>query len=89
MNTDKERKSLARRAWRLFAGLCAALAFTYWAGREFGLGHDELFGYLLASVVVVLGAALVGALLFVVIAVVRRIRRGQDSPSKNLLNRGR
>src|SRR4051794_20938655 len=40
----------ARRTLRLLLTLLIALGAAYWAGRELGLGNDELLGYLLLSV---------------------------------------
>jgi len=57
---------------RLLFTLLLALAASYWAGREFGLGNDELLGYLLASVGLIVASAVVGALLFGVTRLFRR-----------------
>ena len=46
-----------RRPWRALFGLLAALVGSYWVGRQLGLGNDELVGYLLASVSIVIAAA--------------------------------
>ncbi|HET6471971.1 MAG TPA: hypothetical protein VFG38_09015 [Pseudomonadales bacterium] len=65
--------SSARRPIRLFVTLVLAMGVTYYGGREFGLGNDELIGFLLASVGLVAAAGVVGLLLF---GVLRLIRRG-------------
>ena len=49
-----------------------AFAATYWAGQEFGLNEDELFGYVLASVGLVVASALVALLLFGIVRLFRR-----------------
>ncbi|HEY6599158.1 MAG TPA: hypothetical protein VIZ30_07590 [Pseudomonadales bacterium] len=64
--------SARRRGWRLPLTLLIAFAATYWAGQEFGLGDDELFGYVLASVGLVVASALVALLLFGVVRLFRR-----------------
>ena len=61
-----------RRPWRTLFGLVAALVGSYWVGRQLGLGNDELVGYLLASVSIVIAAGLVALLLFGVIRLFRR-----------------
>lgn len=61
-----------RRPWRTLLGLVAALVGSYWVGRQLGLGNDELAGYLLASVSIVIAAGLVALLLFGVIRLFRR-----------------
>jgi hypothetical protein len=64
--------SPARRALRLFFTLLLAFAASYWAGRELGLGNDELLGYLLASVALIVASGVVAALLFGVTRLFRR-----------------
>ena len=61
-----------RRPWRTLFGLLAALVGSYWVGRRLGLGNDELVGYLLASVSIVIAAGLVALLLFGLIRLFRR-----------------
>ena len=70
-STDNEPR-FTRRPWRTLLGLLAAFAGSYWIGRQLGLGNDELVGYLLASVSIVVAAALVALLLFGVIRWFRR-----------------
>ena len=70
-STDNEPR-FTRRPWRALLGLLTALAGSYWIGRQLGLGNDELVGYLLASVSIVVAAALVALLLFGVIRWFRR-----------------
>jgi apolipoprotein N-acyltransferase len=69
--TDNDRR-FTRRPWRTLVGLLAALAVSYWIGRQLGLGNDELIGYLLASVSLVIAAGLVALLLFGLIRWLRR-----------------
>jgi hypothetical protein len=57
---------------RLFVTLVAALAATYVGGREFGLSNDELIGFLLASVLLVIAAGVVGFALFGLLRLFRR-----------------
>jgi hypothetical protein len=64
--------SPARRTLRLLFTLLLAFAASYWAGREFGLGNDELLGYLLASVGLIVASGVVAALLFGVTRLFRR-----------------
>jgi hypothetical protein len=58
---------------RLFVTLLLALVATYVGGREFGLGNDELIGFLIASAELVLAAGVVGLVLF---GLLRLFRRG-------------
>ncbi len=62
----------ARRTLRLLFALLLALAASYWAGRVFGLGNDELLGYLLASVGLIVASGVVALLLFGVTRLFRR-----------------
>ena len=62
----------ARRTLRLLFALLLALAASYWAGRVFGLGNDELLGYLLASVGLIVASGVVASLLFGVTRLFRR-----------------
>ena len=64
--------SARRRGWRLTLTLLIAFAATYWAGQEFGLNDDELFGYVLASIGLVVASALVALLLFGIARLFRR-----------------
>jgi hypothetical protein len=64
--------SSARRTLRLLLALLLALAASFWAGRVFGLGNDELLGYLLASVGLIVASGVVAALLFAVTRLLRR-----------------
>ena len=61
-----------RRTLRILVGLLVALAATYWAGRTMGLGNDELLGYLLASVGLVVGSGLAALVLFGLVRLFRR-----------------
>ena len=70
-STEREPPN-SRRQIRLFVTLLLAVAVTYYGGREFGLGNEELIGYLLASVALVIGAGIVGLLLFGVLRLIRR-----------------
>lgn len=58
----------------MLVALLVALAGSYWIGRQLGLGNDELFGYLLASVSLVIGSGLVALVLFGVIRLFRGSR---------------
>lgn len=62
----------ASRTLRLLFTLLLAFAASYWAGREFGLGNDELLGYLLASVGLIVASGVVALLLFGVTRLFRR-----------------
>ena len=62
----------ARRTLRLLVTLLVALAGAYYAGRQLGLGNDELLGYLLLSGAMVIASGVVGLLLFAVIRLFRR-----------------
>jgi len=64
--------SSARRPIRLFVTLVLAMGVTYYGGREFGLGNDELIGFLLASIGLVVAAGVVGLLVFGVLRLFRR-----------------
>jgi hypothetical protein len=68
---DNETK-FARRPWRTLIALLVAVAASYWVGRQFGLDHGELVGYLLASIAIVVGAGFVALLLFGAIRLFRR-----------------
>lgn len=68
----KPAASSASRALRLLFTLLLALAATYWAGREFGLRNDELLGYLLASVGLIVASGVVAMLVFGVTRLFRR-----------------
>ena len=70
-NSNNESRS-TRRPWRTLFGLLAALAASYWVGQRLGLSNDDLLGYLLASLAVVIAAGLVALLLFGVIRLFRR-----------------
>lgn len=74
MNVGKNNQdsSLARRTRRTLLVLLAAMTASYWVGRELGLGNDELVGYLLASLVLVATAGLVGLIVFGVLRLLRR-----------------
>jgi hypothetical protein len=71
--TSESESPSSRRTIRLFVTLWVALGGTYFVGREFGLGNDELIGYLGASALLVLAAGVVGLALF---GLVRLFRRG-------------
>ena len=62
-----------RRFIRLFVTLWVALGGTYYVGREFGLGNDELLGFLGASALLVVAAGVVGLAVF---GLLRLFRRG-------------
>jgi hypothetical protein len=68
----RPRVNPARRTRRLLFTLLLAFAASYWAGRVFGLGNDELFGYVLASVGLIVASAVVASLLFGVTRLFRR-----------------
>jgi len=72
MTSPDNEPRFTRRPWRTLLGLLAALAGSYWIGRQLGVGNDELIGYLLASVSLVIAAGLVALLLFGVIRWLRR-----------------
>lgn len=75
LRDERERRpavSPARRTLRLLFTLLLAFAASYWAGREFGLGNDELLGYVLASVGLIVASGVVAALLFGVTRLFRR-----------------
>ncbi len=63
---------VARRTRRTLLSLLAALALSFVLGWELGLGNDELLGYLLASLTLVVGSGLVALMLFGVIRLFRR-----------------
>ncbi len=69
---SKPGPDLKRRTLRILLTLLIALGATYWAGRAFGLGNDELFGYLLASVGLVVASGLVALVLFGLVRLFRR-----------------
>jgi hypothetical protein len=71
-NRPNEAASPGRRTRRVLLSLLVALAGSYWVGREFGLGNDELLGYLLASVTLVVASGVVALVLFGVIRLFRR-----------------
>lgn len=62
----------ARRTLRLFIVMLVALGAAWLAGREFGLGNDELLDYLLLSGAMVIASGVVGFLLFGIIRLFRR-----------------
>ena len=64
----------ARRTRRLMFVLSAAVAGSYWGGRALGLGHEELVGYLIASVLLVATSGVVGLIVFGVLLLFRRGR---------------
>jgi hypothetical protein len=68
----RPRVNPARRTLRLLFTLLLAFAASYWAGRVFGLGNEELLGYLLASVGLIVASAVVALLLFGVTRLFRR-----------------
>jgi apolipoprotein N-acyltransferase len=72
MTSMDDEPRFTRRPWRTLFGLLAALVGSYWVGRQLGLGNDELAGYLLASLSIVVAAGLVALLLFGVIRLFRR-----------------
>lgn len=64
--------SPARSARRLLLGLVTALLGSLWVGRQFGLGNDELLGYLLASVAFVATSGIVALALFGIVRLFKR-----------------
>ena len=64
--------SPARSARRLLLGLVTALLGSLWVGRQFGLGNDELLGYLLASVAFVVASGIVALALFGIVRLFKR-----------------
>ena len=64
--------SPARSARRLLLGLVTALLGSLWVGRQFGLGNDELIGYLLASVAFVVTSGIVALALFGIVRLFKR-----------------
>jgi hypothetical protein len=74
MSTTDRSVRFARRTLRLTFALLAAVAGSYWVGRALGLGHDELVGYLIASVVLVATSGVVGLIVFGVLQLFRRGR---------------
>ena len=74
MAADKNNNEprFTRRPWRTLFGLLAALAASYWVGRQLGLSNDDLLGYFLASLAVVIAAGLVALVVFGVIRLFRR-----------------
>jgi hypothetical protein len=64
--------SPARSARRLLLGLVAALLGSLWVGRQFGLGNDELLGYLLASFAFVVTSGIVALALFGIVRLFKR-----------------
>jgi hypothetical protein len=69
---SKPEQNAKRRTLRTLLMLLVALAATYWAGREFGLHNDELLGYLLASVGLVVASGVVALLWFGLVRLFRR-----------------
>jgi hypothetical protein len=49
-----------------------ALLGSLWVGRQFGLGNDELLGYLLASVAFVVTSGIVALALFGIVRLFKR-----------------
>ncbi|MCX7065992.1 MAG: hypothetical protein NT024_15835 [Proteobacteria bacterium] len=74
MSKTDQAVRFARRARRLMVALLAAVAGSYWVGRMLGLAHEELIGYLIASVVLVAASGVVGLLVFGVLQLFRRGR---------------
>ncbi len=74
MTTTKPETNFTRRPWRILIGLLVALAGSYWVGRQLGLSNDELLGYLLVSLSLVVGSGVVALLLFGVIRLFRGLR---------------
>jgi hypothetical protein len=72
MTANDNEPGFTRRPWRTLLGLLAALAASYWVGRRLGLSNDDLLGYLLASLSVVIAAGVVALLVFGVIQLFRR-----------------
>jgi apolipoprotein N-acyltransferase len=72
MTATNNEPRLTRRPWRTLFGLLAALVASYWVGRRLGLSNDDLLGYLLASLSMVIAAALVALLVFGVMRLFRR-----------------
>jgi hypothetical protein len=72
-NSTEGESTNARRPTRLFVTLLVAIVVTYYGGREFGLGNDEMIGFLLATAGLIVAAGVVGLLLF---GLLRLIRRG-------------
>ncbi len=72
MNQAEKPDNTARRMRRTLLTLLAALALSYVLGREFDQSNEELLGYLLASLALVIGSGLVALTLFGVIRLFRR-----------------
>lgn len=72
MTASNDEPRFTQRPWRTLFGLLAAAVASYWVGRRLGLSNDDLLGYLLASLSVVVAAALVALLVFGVIRLFRR-----------------
>jgi len=72
-NSTERESTKVRRPTRLVVTFLIAIGVTYYGGREFGLGNDEMIGFLLATAGLVVAAGVVGLLLF---GVLRLIRRG-------------
>ena len=70
--STKGESTNSRRPIRLIVTLLVALGVTYIGGREFGLGNDELIGFLLAALGLVIAAGVVGLLLFGLLRLIRR-----------------
>jgi hypothetical protein len=71
-NPSSDAASPARSARRLLLGLVTALLGSLWVGRQFGLGNDELLGYLLASVAFVVTSGIVALALFGIVRLFKR-----------------
>ncbi len=69
---SKPEQNTKRRTLRTLLTLLVALAATYLAGRELGLHNDELVGYLLASVGLVVASGLVALAGFGLVRLFRR-----------------
>jgi hypothetical protein len=74
VTTTNADAKFTRRPWRILAALLIALTGSYWAGRQLGLSNDDLLGYVLASVSLVIGSGLVALLLFGLVRLFRRSR---------------